>query len=206
MNEASEPSSPSGPPALVVSPRWREWGEILVALREAGGFDMDVAETAADAQAALADPAFVLVLVDPELPDMFAYDLVGWVRARFRELPVVMLDDASFDTSAVYLEPGGGVWTIPESLRERMRDPSVLQVTPESIPVLDAAVAALALEDPQQGGEQGSEESLAGTLKKMGFATVPEMIFFMRNLPHDAGDRDPSELTVRFEPGPIASA
>ena len=40
----------------------------------------------------------------------------------------------------------------------------------------------------------------------MGFATVPEMIFFMRNLPHDAGDRDPSELTVRFEPGPIASA
>jgi len=75
-------------------------------------------------------------------------------------------------------------------------------VTPESIPVLDAAVAALALDDT----EAGIEETLAGTLKKMGFATVPEMIFFMRNLPHDAGDRDPSELTVRFEPGPIASA
>ncbi len=187
---------------LVVSPRAAdELSEMLGDSLEAFGRPAYVVRRASEAQALVERCDALGVLVDVELADLSPYDLCGWIRARFRDLPVMVFgDEPTVDTRAVHLSPGGGVWTISESLRAHMTDLSVLYGVLDSIPGPD--VARVAAETGQTVEE--TEETLREVLRKTGFATHQELHFHVRNLPQDpVAGRD---AIVRFEPGPIPSA
>ncbi|MCA9609927.1 MAG: hypothetical protein KC619_30230 [Myxococcales bacterium] len=193
------------PFVLVVSPRTDEELEALVGPElRAFGRAANVVRTGADAQALVEHCDVLGVLIDPELVDMSPYDLCGWIRARFRDLPLMVMETPQeVDTRAVHLSPGGGVWTISESLRARMTDPSVLHGVLESIPEPD--VEQVAMQTGQTVEE--TEEALREVLGKCGFETHRELRFHVRNLPRDYVEReDRGEVIVRFEPGPIPRA
>lgn len=166
---------------------------------------VSVVDSADAAKVVIEHGAVIGVLVDAELPDMDAYDLCGWVRARFRDLPLLVLGDdgPKVDTDAVHLTPGGGVWTISESLRERMTDASVLYDVLETIPEPDYEGIA-----SQIGATPGEvAQHFREILSKTGTRSHRELAFLTRNLPLNIGEREnASDLVVRFEPGPIASA
>ncbi|MCA9605777.1 MAG: hypothetical protein KC619_09290 [Myxococcales bacterium] len=192
------------PFVLVVSPRSPEDLEQLGAEMEAFGRPAYIVRQGADAQILVENCGVLGVLIDPELLDMSPYDLCGWIRARFRDLPVMIMETPpEVDTAAVHLCPGGGIWTISESLRARMTDLSVLHGVLGSIPGPDVEHVA------SQTGQtmEETEEALREVLEKFGFETHQELRFHLRNLPRDYIEReDDGEVIVRFEPGPIPTA
>jgi len=164
---------------------------------------MRVVATGADARIVVEQGAVTGVMVDPELPDMNPYDLCAWVRARFRDLPLMVLDEDEVDLKAVHLSPGGGVWTISASLRERMTDASVLHGVLDTSPPADVEWIA------EQTGHsvEETEEDFQSLRAKLGCASHAEMLFKLRNLPRDADEiAKGADMVVRFEPGPIPEA
>jgi hypothetical protein len=165
---------------LFVTPRPALWSELLSNLRERS--PVRIVATAEQARAAFVKPNIVSVAIDSELPDGNSYDLCGWVRARFRDVPITILEDLRLDTSAHDLSDDGTKWTVSEAVRRRMVDLSVLDVTPESVPMIsDAALAAMfgiSLEE--------LEREKAVILERTGFASMAELIQHVRNLPRDA--------------------
>lgn len=164
---------------LFVTPRPALWSELLTNLRERS--PVRIVATAEQARAAFVMPNVLSVAIDSELPDGSGYDLCGWVRARFRDLPITVLDDLRLDTSAHDLNDAGTEWTVSEALRRRMVDLSVLEVTPKSVPMIsDTALAAMfgiTLDE--------LEREKASMLRKTGFASMAELIQHIRNLPRE---------------------
>lgn len=168
---------PVVPSILVATARYALWQGLLTQLGEAR--EVLVFATGAKLRDAIAYENPVTVLVDPHLPDMNGYDLCGWVRAHFRDLPIRMLGDMKLDTRAVDLDEEGATWTVSEALRAKMSDPSVLEVTLDSIPIMVdevlASSAGITLEELAR--------DKAEIFRKTGFTSMQEYVHRMRNLP-----------------------
>lgn len=158
-------------------------------------------ETGAGAQKELHYAGALSVVVDARLEDMSGWDLCGWIRARWRDLPLMVIGHEEIDLAAVYLEPNGALWTIPDALRERMTDLSVLHDDPsaEPVPPTEAVANALGVSVAEV------EADLRASLRELKYDDVGEMRFHMRNAPHNL-DELAAPVRVRFEPGPIVQA
>lgn len=87
---AAEEASESGRRRILVVEDEPELAQILEAfLAAAGGFEVVVAHTGAEALARCSEAAPALVLVDLELPDVDGARLLTQIRAQVRDLPAV---------------------------------------------------------------------------------------------------------------------
>jgi CheY-like chemotaxis protein len=176
---------------VFVTSRVEVWGPLIAGVREGTPCPVEVVATAGHARARFQRPNVVGAAIDSELPDGNGYDLCGWLRARFRDLRLKMLDAMDLDTSARWLSEDGAKWTVPDAVRRRMTDTSVLNVTSEPIPMpSDATIAA---EFGLSAEELEREQALM--LEKTGFASMAELVHHVRNLPPDdldAGLRVPA--------------
>lgn len=163
--------------------------------------DVVQVKTAAEALENIGGRVASCVVVDPALADMNAWDLCGWVRARWRDLPLMVIDHPEVDLSALLLEEHGAVWTIPDALRSRMTDPSVLRFDPAD----EGGYSPEAVAEQLGITVAEVERDLAESLEKLGYDTVGEMRFHMRNAPANLDELE-APVHVRFEPGPIAQA
>jgi len=161
-------------PIVAVTARHERWRHELAGLEVASGRPVGVTDSVEGVLEALSVGAVHTLLIDPELPGRSGYDLCGFIRARFRHLPLKMLGEPELKTGPVELLEG---WAVPDTLRSKMTDSSVLEVTPESIPVPPVEMAAEFI------GVSVEEMTArrAGMLERSGAATLAEMVHELRN-------------------------